>query len=192
MIHAKRIGFVGAHATGKTSLAKALIAREEMSDYIFVPSSSRRLSTILPTSREATPFSQLLITTARLADEELLSQGGKVPILSERTPVDSLAYTHYQVKNEWENGAILEEYLNISRLMVKRAMRDYDAVVYFPVYDWGIEDDGLRDLSPEYRKTISVYCMMYLTQFGIKPYVVQNVQVDERADNLIEWLRRKM
>lgn len=192
MIHANRIGFVGAHATGKTSLSRALLAREEMKEYLFVPSSSRRLSEILPTSRDATPFSQLLITTARVADEESISMGGRRKILSERTALDSLAYTHYQVKEQWEGSELLEEYLDITKLMVKRVMRDYDVVVYFPVYGWGIEDDGLRDLDEEYRKMISVYCMMYLTQFGIKPYVVQNESVDERADHLIEWLKRRM
>jgi nicotinamide riboside kinase len=184
-----RIGFVGTHSTGKTALAKELLTREEFRDYAFVPSSSRVLSTRLATSRDAMVADQLAITLARISDEETYSMGGTRPILSERTPLDSLAYTTYQVKNVWEGDH--KWVLDVSEGAVKSAMRQYDLVCYFPVY-WPVEDDGLRDQDEEYRKMINVYAMMWLTKFGIKPYVMQNTPVDKRADYLVSWMKRRM
>lgn len=183
-----RIGFVGTHATGKTALAKELLQREEFKNVIFVPSSSRVLSGRLNTSKSASPLDQLTITLARISDEEVYSDGGRLPILSERTPLDSLAYTTYQDRYIWKGDT--EWIVKASVGAVRRAMRDYDIVCYFPAY-WDVEDDGLRDLDPDYQKMVGVYCTMWFNRFGIKPFIMQDEPVDKRADRLISWMKRK-
>ena len=184
-----RVGFIGAHGTGKTSLSKELLRREYFSDYIFVPSSSRNLSKRLGTSTKASIQDQLAITLSRITDEEVYSQNGRRNILSERTPLDSLAYTTYQAKNVWGPDSDWVE--EVSAGAVQRAMRDYDVLCYFPTY-WPVEDDGLRELDADYQKMIGVYCTMWFNRFGIKPYIMQNEPVDKRADHLISWMKRRM
>jgi hypothetical protein len=184
-----KIGFVGPHGSGKTSLAKHLVANSpEFGKFIYVPSSARRLENKVGINKEATPYSQLLITVTRIADEEDLSDNGRAHLLCDRTPLDSLAYTHYQNEHVWANRG--DEMLKSSELLVRRVMRDYDLVVYFPAY-WPPEDDGTRMTDPEYQKMIGLYMMMYMNRFGIKPYIMTDEPVDKRALHLVKWLARR-
>jgi deoxyadenosine/deoxycytidine kinase len=184
-----RIGFVGPHGSGKTSLAKYLVDEvPEFSKFIFVPSSARRLENKVPINKEATPYSQLLITASRIADEEDLSGSGRSSLLCDRTPLDSLAYTHYQNQHVWKSQ--YTEMLKTSELLVRRAMRDYDLVVYFPAY-WPPENDGTRLDDVEYQKMVGLYMNMYMTRFGIKPYIMTDEPVDKRALHLVKWLARR-
>jgi deoxyadenosine/deoxycytidine kinase len=184
-----KIGFAGVHGSGKTSLAKYLVDEvPEFSKFIYVPSSARRLENKLAINKDATPYSQLMITVSRIADEEQLSDGGRSSLLCDRTPLDSLAYTYYQNQNAWKSQ--YDEMVKASELLVRRAMRDYDLVVYFPAY-WEPEDDGTRLTDVEYQKMIGLYMMMYMNRFGIKPYIMTNEPVDKRALHLVKWLARR-
>jgi len=183
-----RIGFVGSHGSGKTSLAKHLMeSYAEFKNFVYVPSSARRLERFVPINKEATPSSQLYITASRIADEEELSGSGRSSILSDRTPLDSLAYTHYQNEKVWAGKE--KALMHTSELLVRRAMRDYDEIVYFPVY-WEPKDDGVSLADADYQKEIALYMNMYLTRFGIKPYIVADEPVDKRAQHLVKWLLR--
>jgi hypothetical protein len=99
-----------------------------------------------------------------------------------------LAYTYYQNQNAWKSQ--YDEMVKASELLVRRAMRDYDLVVYFPAY-WEPEDDGTRLTDVEYQKMIGLYMMMYMNRFGIKPYIMTNEPVDKRALHLVKWLARR-
>jgi GTPase SAR1 family protein len=188
-----KIGFVGSQGTGKTSLAEELMRREYFKNYVFSPSSSRRLSSRLGINQSASPFSQLAITVARVADEDRSSNYGRKDTLSDRTPLDSMAYTRYQRTNVWpEDDVEADICMEVSEGLVRRAMRDFDTIVYFPVYPWGISDDGVRKTDLDYQREIAVNCMMYLTRFGITPYIVQDEPVDKRADHMVRWLERRM
>lgn len=189
-----RIGFVGTQGTGKTSLANALMETEyfKNNDFIFSPSSSRRLAGRLGINQSASPFSQLAIMAARLGDEDAASNGGRLNVISDRTPLDSLAYTKYQFDHVWEEGDPEAEIcLEVSTGLVARAMRDYDLVAYFPNYGWPEEDDGVRPQGADYQKEIAYNCLTYLGQFGINPYIVANEPIDKRARAMVEWLKRR-
>jgi hypothetical protein len=160
----------------------------EFSKFIYVPSSARRLENKVPLNKAAEPQSQLLVTVARIADEERMSEGGRHSLLCDRTPLDSLAYTKYQNENVWARTQT--EMLSSSEMLVRRAMRDYDAVVYFPAY-WAPESDGTRSDDVEYQKMIGLYMTMYMAQFGIEPYILTAESVDKRAELLVRWLKRK-
>lgn len=188
-----KIGFVGTHGTGKTSLAEELMRRDYFNDYTFAPSSSRSLATRLSTGQSATPFSQLAITVARIGEEDVASLFGTRNTLSDRTPLDSLAYTRYQYENVWDQSDEEAKLcLEISVPLVQKAMRDFDAVIYFPDYGWPEENDGVRPQGVTYRREISRYCNEYLNKFKIKPYVVPNEPVDKRADAMVKWLKRSI
>jgi nicotinamide riboside kinase len=188
-----KIGFVGAQGTGKTTLAEELMTREYFNDFVFSPSSSRRLSSRLGISQSASPFAQLAITVARVGDEDASSNYGRQSTLSDRTPLDSLAYTKYQLLNVWGTlDAEGEICLEVSERMVRRVMRDYDAIAYFPNYGWPEVDDGVRPQGAEYQADIARYCQEYLALFGIKPYIVANESIDKRADAMVKWLKRSV
>lgn len=183
-----RIGFIGSHGTGKTSLAKHMTEMPEWRDHVFVPSGVRRISNLVKINRDAGPYDQLLSTCARIADEELLSDGGKTGTISDRTPLDSLAYTAYQHHNIWTGNP--GEYMQICEGLVRQSMRTYDALVYFPVY-WTPEDDGVRLVDPDYQRQVAAYCVRYLTKFKLNYYVISDASVEERAKRLTKLLNRK-
>jgi GTPase SAR1 family protein len=190
-----RIGFIGTQGTGKTSMAQALMETEYFKDngFIFSPSSSRRLAGRLGINKSASPFSQLAITVARVGDEDKASNGGKINTVSDRTPLDSLAYTKYQYDHVWKAGdPEAETCLEVSKGLVERSMRDYDVIAYFPNFGWPEVDDGVRPQGAEYQNEIAFNCQSYLAQFGIRPYLVANEPVDKRATHMVSWLKRRM
>lgn len=188
-----KIGFVGTQGTGKTSLAEELMRREFFNGFVFSPSSSRRLASRLGTSQHANPFAQLAITVARVGDEDVASLFGTRSTLSDRTPLDSLAYTKYQFDNVWDQGDPEAQIcMEISETLVRKAMREYDAIAYFPNYGWPLTDDGVRPQGEQYQNAIAKNCSEYLAKFGIKPYIVPNEPIDKRADAMVKWLKRSV
>lgn len=189
-----KIGFIGSQGTGKTSLANALMETDYFKErnFVFSPSSSRRLAGRLGINEHATPFSQLAITVARVGDEDKASKRGLVNTLSDRTPLDSLAYTKYQFDNVWHTDDDEADIcLEVSHGLVARAMRDYTVIAYFPTYDWPEEDDGVRPMGREYQKQVAFNCQSYMAQFGIQPYIVADEPVDKRAAHMVSWLKRR-
>ena len=176
-------------------MAQALVETKYFkdNDFIFSASSSRRLAGRLGINKSASPFSQLAITVARVGDEDASSDGGKRNTVSDRTPLDSLAYTQYQFDHVWDReDAEAAICLEVSTTLCKRAMRDYDVVAYFPNYGWPEVDDGVRPQGADYQKEIAYNCQTLLAQFGIKPYIVADEPVDKRVTHMVSWLKRRM
>ena len=183
-----KIGFAGAQGTGKTSLARYMTEQvSEFKDFVFVQSSVRRLSQSVKINKAADPLDQLISTVSRLSDEESASDHGRLSTISDRTPVDSLAYTLYQQNYIW--GGKHREILEVTEGLVQRAMRDYDLVVYFPVY-WPPEADGVRLTDPDYQKMIAAYITKYLNKFNVPYILAENEPVERRALNLAKHIKR--
>ncbi len=171
-----RIGFTGSHGTGKTSVAKALC--NEWTEYYFVPSSARQMASAgFRVNRDADPLSQLLTTVSRIADEDKASNE-KLYTVSDRTPLDSLAYTVYQSENVWSE--VGRAYFDVTCRLIQNHMSKYDAVFYFPVC-WEPKSDGLRDSDPKYQIDIDKLVQKYLTAMRINHFVVPNAPVSQRV-----------
>jgi nicotinamide riboside kinase len=183
-----RIGFAGSQGTGKTSLARYMVEEmQEFKDFVFVPSSVRRLNSVVSVNKAADPLDQLISTVSRVSDEEMASDHGRISTISDRTPVDSLAYTLYQINYVW--GGKHKEILDVTEGLAQRAMRDYDLVVYFPVY-WPPAADGVRLTDPEYQKMIAAYITRFLNKYSVPYIIAENESVPRRAENIMRHLRR--
>lgn len=183
-----RIGFIGSHSTGKTSVA--LRVNDLMNNVLYVPSASRKvLAAGGKLNREATKESQILTTVARVVDEQSAyeSNAGKI-ILSDRTPLDSLAYTKYSLDNIWGED---EFYWNYSDKFVRSAMLNYDLVFYFPVGRFAITPDGVRDPDEGYRTAIDEIILELLPNVDLLyPYIdMIDGSVAERADFVIKKIQ---
>lgn len=181
-----KIGLSGAHGTGKTTFFHSLAKDPYFSNYTFLGSASRRLANRLPLNTEASVTSQFSIIISMIGREV---RWGSRNVVTERTPLDALAYTYYLNKHK-AHGAFDKEMLVVEEA-VREVMSTYDTVCLFPVY-WGIEDDGIRPLDVEYQKDISKYITMYLERFGIRPYLMQNESVDRRVSHVVQWTKRKI
>jgi hypothetical protein len=175
-----KIGMAGAHGTGKTSMALAMLKTQAFSKSILVPSTARQIKEYgYPINREATELSQLLVPLLRMVDEyEHEPQAENEALISDRTLVDSLAYTMYQNDHVWESGSLIEF---VSRRLTEMHMSSYDYVLYFPIYWDGVED-GVRDPDENYRRAIDSNVLSILELMNIRYLEVPNVSPEARAE----------
>lgn len=180
-----RIGFTGAQGTGKTSVLKKV---EEKKEFVVVPSTARAaLEAGYKVNRDATPLSQLVTTVGRIGTEDHLHRlhGNTV---SDRTPLDSLAYTTYQFNNIWAEYDKNKYYWAASVDLVTEHMHKYDLIVYFPVY-WAPKDDGVRDPNVEYQEAIDGHIKLFLTTMELDYVVMPNASSTDRYKFLINAIK---
>jgi hypothetical protein len=186
-----KIGMMGAHGTGKTSMAQAMLDGP-FSSFSLVPSTARQIKAYgYPINREATELSQILVPLLRMVDEaeaftnqhnRMYKQG----LISDRTLVDSLAYTMYQNLHVWESGDLIE---NVTMRLAQMHINTYNVLLYFPIY-WDNVDDGVRDPDEQYRRDIDNNIKTILELLGINYYTVPNVTPEIRADWLVQRIYR--
>ncbi|AIW02595.1 thymidylate kinase [Streptomyces phage Jay2Jay] len=184
-----KIGMMGAHGTGKTSMAQAMLDGP-FSTFSLVPSTARQIKAYgYPINREATELSQILVPLLRMVDEaeaftDQHNRMYKQGLISDRTLVDSLAYTMYQNANVWDNGALIE---HVTMRLAQMHIGTYAVLLYFPIY-WDNVDDGVRDPDEQYRREIDNNIKTILELLDIRYYTVPNVAPEIRA----EWLVQKI
>jgi hypothetical protein len=173
------IGFTGSHGTGKTTTAEAL---EKISGWSFMGSTARTAAaTGLPVNKDATELSQLLVTVSRA--NQVLSYDVSRTIVTDRTPLDSYAYTTYQAENMWtkdDSDLSMFWYLEQSKTLVRHSMQRYEKVFYFPVL-WGPEDDGLRIQDVSYQRSIDERIRLLLQDMDIEYVKMPDGTPEERA-----------
>lgn len=180
-----KVGFCGAQGTGKTSVAEILIKDKQMLDanWKFVPSTARvAMAEGYKLNRAADELGQLLTTCSRIVAEFNI-EDEVTSVFSDRTPLDSLAYTAYQFSHAWakEGQASNKFYWDISNGLVKKHMAEYDKLFYFPVL-WPPVADGDRDPDISYQQQIDHYIVSFLEVFGLKYHVVGVGTPEERAE----------
>lgn len=174
---------MGSQGSGKSTLA-ALVAENDPT-VTFVPSTAREaIKYGYKVNTEADPLSQLLTTVSRITAEK--AAVGKT-IISDRTPLDSLAYTTYQMDNVWTASEQNDFYYKTSVDLVKQHMGIYDMLLYFPPY-FAPVDDGVRSGDIDYQLQIASYMEDYLEAFDLRYYRVPNCSPEER----LSWYKTTM
>jgi deoxyadenosine/deoxycytidine kinase len=177
-----KIGFTGAHGTGKTTLAEALRATGKFDDWYFPPSSARLLFGD-GINTDATPLSQILITMDRTNNI-----AGYDNVITDRTAIDSWAYTEYQMITVWAPNEVPTGYAAITNQYVDRAMNEIDLLVYFPAY-WPPEGDGIRLTDPNYQLNIDDLIQKGMQRFYSGDiYVMRNESTEKRVERILSEL----
>jgi len=181
-----RIVLVGAQNTGKTTVARPIA---ETNGLDLVSGLSRR-SPYAKTSlnKKSSAINQIYLIGA-IAAHTMASPN----MISDRSPLDSLAYTLYtQLEDEFyppgEIELVYDDYVWL-RSFCERVMQNYDHIIYFPAYDWPIESDGgVRDLDTKYRQDID-YIMKELLDHANVPYkIMPDIAATERIELVQKWL----
>jgi predicted ATPase len=180
-----RVGFTGSHSTGKTSVAR--LVAEQNPFWAFVPSTARKVADAgLGVNREADHMSQVLTTLSRFVDESRAHEEGWGFTVSDRTPLDSLAYTKYQIDNVWIGNELNSFYWDYSKKFVIEAMKVYDRVFYFPVGSFALTLDGLRENDEKYRSDIDAIIKELIVELAIPVSIVPDGSVEERTRFVLE------
>lgn len=176
-----KIGFFGAQGTGKTVLIEKMMGDPYFASYKNIVSRSRVANDAgLPINQEATRLSQLLVTTSRVAAD--LNTPGSV--MSDRTPIDSLAYSLYQQLYVWDEDPMDEFYWKTSFEIVAPAMAMYDHLFYFPVY-WAPVYDGVRKTDPQYQKEMDSLMKKIADDMEVNYHTMPELTIDGR----LGWLK---
>jgi predicted nucleic acid-binding Zn ribbon protein len=121
-----RVGFMGAHSTGKTTTVEEIMATHLLPRPVFVQSTSRDVGAAgYGINETASPLSQLLVTTGRVVKEDTIYEGNYSHVISDRTPLDSLAYTMWSAVHTWKMDP-QDIYLQYSTGLVVNHMKKYD------------------------------------------------------------------
>jgi hypothetical protein len=181
-----RIGCIGAGATGKTSLLKAVSEKTGMTYHSSV-------------NRTAfAKFNQTQLTHTALApamrwDIQRRSFSMKIeqdelnlPGLYERTLLD-----HFMYSLIYCYEAIDDETLQKMQLQVIKNLQDYDVLLFFPIYTWDSElNDGFRDATTSNRTLQELIVSGFLSRHGFDTKVrwVPDIPLYARIDWMIDML----
>jgi predicted ATPase len=163
-----KIGLIGPHGAGKTTLV-----RDFCSEYPWITpitSASRDVHAAgWPLNQDATPLSQFLVSMARINKEQRAYETNNRMFISDRTPLDSIAYTLVQMDDFWAGGksSPMKYYLSVAEELAVRHTRQYDKVFFIEPLDH-IAYDGTRPTGEEYRNKVCTYMRQLCEENGIE------------------------
>jgi nicotinamide riboside kinase len=141
----RKIGVVGTHGVGKTSLCKNLAT---LFDCSMVAEVARTCP--LPINQVATAETQWWILKQQIWQEMLTVESGKDVIICDRTTLDQIAYIH----DLYMRGVIkMGDRRELMRLATNW-IGTYDAFIFVRPDGKPPKDDGVRDTDPDFQRRI--------------------------------------
>jgi nicotinamide riboside kinase len=169
-----RIGLTGTQCVGKTTLVKALQNLPEFKDYHFATERSKYLRDLgIPLNTDSSVRGQFLFLAERTT--ELLHDN----LLADRTVWDVCAYTLSSKTIEWTQKRKIIEAASL-------LMDYYDIVFYIDPEGVEIEDNGVRETDPEYRKKIDYAICGLLNEYAPHKLVTIKGTTEERIKVILE------
>lgn len=181
-----KIGFCGAGGTGKSTTAKML---QETTGYPLRISPSRAVFALHGCTTE--DQQNLLSPEGRYAiqrdifsriSEQVQEFGDGI---FERTPIDNFFYLLFRCHDIATEHDIETMYLSMTR-----NMRTFDLVVYFPLYNWKPEADGMRTQLPAARLLTDICIGDLIKRCEITPCTMPNTSPNDRLAILQRLVHR--
>lgn len=187
-----RIIFIGAHGTGKSTLAKELssmlrmpvvesVAREAAKDFRILENECM-ISSKIPERDRKNAYQKVLCSMSYW--DFMRWVGAEVPCIMTRCPLDTIAYamadddiTH---QTTYECLKVLQEDDKFRKAL------ENSLFVYLPI-EFGIEDDGVRPTDGVFQSQVDAAMRKLMNMFGILPKVVSGT-VKERVNLILEHI----
>ena len=156
-----RIGFCGTMSVGKTTLVNALKEYDEFKDYEFRTERSKYLSSLgIPLNTDSTLKGQTIFLSERCV--ELM----KIDIITDRTVIDVMAFCKLSKSmKDYEKQDLNEALWYL--------IGDYDIIFYVSPEGVKIEDNGIREIDPEYRDAIDKEILSLLQIWGVATKIIK-------------------
>ena len=152
-----KIGFIGSHGVGKTTLCFDVAARLKRLDLGVELVKEVARACPLPINRETTADAQAWILHTQIA-EEIVAASRYDIVVSDRTVLDNYAYMVHKIGHH----AAYES-------LVPHWMRTYDALFKVPIVD-APSFDGIRDTSTTFQTEIDELIEELITEYGVQCY----------------------
>ena len=156
-----KIGFCGTMSVGKTTLVNALKELPEFKDYKFSTERSKYLSSLgIPLNTDSTFKGQIIFGAERAA--ELMQEN----MITDRTVIDVMAFCKLSKSmKDYEKQDLNEALWYL--------IGDYDIIFYVSPEGVKIEDNGIREIDPEYRDAIDKEILSLLQIWGAATKVIK-------------------
>lgn len=187
-----RIIFIGAHGTGKSTLAKELssilsmpvvesVAREAAKDFRILENECM-ISSNIPERYRKNAYQKVLCSMSYW--DFMRWVGAEVPCIMTRCPLDTIAYA---MADDDITDHTTSECLKVLQEDDKfRKALESSLFVYLPI-EFGIEDDGVRPTDVEFQSQVDAAMHKLMNMFGILPKVVSGT-VEERLESILELM----
>lgn len=168
-----KIGFCGTMSVGKTTLVNALKNIPEFKDYHFATERSKYLNSLgIPLNTDSTLKGQNIFLAERCA--ELMNEN----LITDRTVIDVIAFTHLAKSISYIDGDAFEEY-------AKRFIREYNYIFYISPEGIAIEDNGVRETDELYRNEIDLNIKQLLAKYQPWHHVLTG-STEERVKQVLK------
>lgn len=187
-----RIIFIGAHGTGKSTLAKELssmlrmpvvesVAREAAKDFIILENECP-ISSKIPERDRKNGYQKVLCSMSYWDFMRWVE--AEIPCIMTRCPLDTIAYA---MADDAITNHTTSECLKVLQEDDKfRKALENSLFVYLPI-EFGIEDDGVRPTDGVFQSQVDAAMRKLMNMFGILPIVVSGT-VEKRRNSILQHI----
>jgi len=171
-----KIGFCGTMSVGKSTLVKELSKLKQFKDYIIETEKSKEIRDKgIKLNTDSTLLGQIIFASYRC--NELFNNN----LLTDRTILDVCAFTNLAQSIDSIDKEAFESYFS-------RFISDYDYIFYISPEGIAIEDNGVREINPEYRTAIDneIKRLISKYKYKIKNYNELSGSTKDRIKQLLE------
>jgi len=149
-----KIGLCGTMSVGKTTLVNELKKLEQFRGYEFATERSKYLMDLgIPLNTDSTLKGQTIFLAERVSE---LMKGN---IVTDRTIIDVIAFTNCSETIDFKDKEYFEDYARVF-------VGEYDWIFYIDPVGTKIEDNGVREINPEYRDLVNVAVLKAFHTYG--------------------------
>ncbi|MHA1266160.1 MAG: AAA family ATPase [Candidatus Helarchaeota archaeon] len=160
-----KLGLLGTHGTGKTTLGFTVCSRLKARHYIveFIAEIARTVPTSLTVNQGTNFGTQYWILNTQINKEILAQLRQPQMLVTDRTVLDNFAYA-YRAANV---GQISPEDLAVLELKCRHWMATYDFLFYTPIPSRSIEQDGFRATDRAFQKEIDHIIQQLIQEWAL-------------------------
>jgi len=174
-----KIGLCGTMSVGKTTLVNELKKLEQFRGYEFATERSKYLMDLgIPLNTDSTLKGQTIFLAERVSE---LMKGN---IVTDRTIIDVIAFTNCSETIDFKDKEYFEDYARVF-------VGEYDWIFYIDPVGTKIEDNGVREINPEYRDIVDAAVLKAFHTYGhrCKNVGILKGSTPERIEQMLDAIK---
>ena len=174
-----KIGLCGTMSVGKTTLVNELKKLKQFRGYEFATERSKYLMDLgIPLNTDSTLKGQTIFLAERVSE---LMKGN---IVTDRTIIDVIAFTNCSETIDFKDKEYFEDYARVF-------VGEYDWIFYIDPVGTKIEDNGVREINPEYRDIVDAAVLKAFHTYGhrCKNVGILKGSTPERIEQILDAIK---